>query len=302
MIDPCPVISQPWWHWHPPVGSWIAVLALLGVIVPWLFRPPEKMGRGEKAIWTFVMLAFFYLELRTLYLDRDEHDGEQAHAECEQTQQFNQIAQGLESSIQMSREQFSVTMEKFGEAINTETGGDTFCYVDFNPTPLLVDNRPAPDVNMGISVVKVGKYPCRGVNITIQDQLKMGQLIDEAVSRDRGIPDKMIADVSEADRASTTTFPEMSLDVPTELLEPIHAAIKTDSQQFAVIIHAFNSNARVELVNLRWIDGRWKKAIWITDNTGKNDWSKIDKDFPRKDGKYDVNFPHPTNGTATWDR
>ena len=78
MIDPCPVISQPWWHWHPPVGSWIAVLALLGVIVPWLFRPPEKMGRGEKAIWTFVMLAFFYLELRTLYLDRDEHDGEQA--------------------------------------------------------------------------------------------------------------------------------------------------------------------------------------------------------------------------------
>jgi hypothetical protein len=299
MIDPCPVIAQPWWKWYPYVGSFIAILAGLGVIVPWFSG--EGLSKGWKIFWSFIFVLLVFLELRSIRLDGHQHDRDQEHAECEQIEGFKKIAGGMEDSNKTSRDQFAATMDKFGETINIETGGDTFCYVDFNPTPLLVDNKVAPDVNMGISIVKIGKYPCRAVNITIQDQLKMGQLISEAESRDLGVPSKMIADISEADRASTSTFPEMNLDVPFEPLEPIHAAIKTDSQEFAVIIHAFNSNARVELVNLRWVDGHWKKAIWITDNTGKNDWSKIDKDFPRKGGKYDVNFPRPTAGRASWD-
>jgi hypothetical protein len=113
MVDPCPITAQLWWQWHPPVGSWIAVLAFLGVVVPWLFRPPEEMGRGEKAIWTLLMLAFFGLELRTLYLDRDEHDREQAHAECEQLERFGKIADKLEDSIAASRQQFGATMNQF---------------------------------------------------------------------------------------------------------------------------------------------------------------------------------------------
>ena len=92
------------------------MLAFLGVIVPWLFRPPERMGRGEKAIWTFVMLLFFGLELRTLYLDRDEHDREQANIECNQLQQFQNIAYTLSAAITASSKQFDKTMGKFSEA------------------------------------------------------------------------------------------------------------------------------------------------------------------------------------------
>ena len=58
---------------------------LLGVIVPWLF---ERMGRTKKAIWTLVMFALVYGEIRTLYLDRDQHDREQAQANCEQIERF----------------------------------------------------------------------------------------------------------------------------------------------------------------------------------------------------------------------
>ncbi len=86
IIDRMETCAQPlmtWSQWHPPVGAFIAVLALLGVIVPWLYREPKDMKAPEKALWTFVMLLLFGLELRTLYLDRDQHDREQEAANCE---------------------------------------------------------------------------------------------------------------------------------------------------------------------------------------------------------------------------
>lgn len=64
------------WRWYPPVGVFIAVLALLGVLVP-LFRDLPKIGKREKAFWTFVMFALVGLEIRSIYLDRDAHDREQ---------------------------------------------------------------------------------------------------------------------------------------------------------------------------------------------------------------------------------
>jgi hypothetical protein len=67
------------WHWHPPVGVWIGVLGLLGVVVP-LFRDISKIGKPEKAVWTFVLFALLLLEIKTVYQDRNEDDAEQA--EC----------------------------------------------------------------------------------------------------------------------------------------------------------------------------------------------------------------------------
>ena len=110
-MAPCPEIISPWWQWHPPVGVFIAVLAVLGVIVPWVFRPPEKMGRGEKAIWTIIMFLLLWLELRTLYLDRDEHDREQALARCQQLESFKKIANGIDTAISDSTAQFKATMD-----------------------------------------------------------------------------------------------------------------------------------------------------------------------------------------------
>ena len=90
----------------------ISILAVLGVLVP-LFRSWEKIGRGEKAIWTLLMFLFVGLEIRTLYLDRDEHDRDQAQARCEQLESFKQIATTLGTAITTSQTQFNATMEKF---------------------------------------------------------------------------------------------------------------------------------------------------------------------------------------------
>jgi hypothetical protein len=111
MVNPCPLPVFYWWQWHPLVGTFIGILGGLGIIVPWL-RPLEKMGRTEKAVWTLVMILLVLLEIRTLYLDRDEHDAEQAQARCEQIEHFGQIADGLERAIANSKQQFDVTVNK----------------------------------------------------------------------------------------------------------------------------------------------------------------------------------------------
>ena len=53
------------YSWHPWPGFFIAILALLGVLVP-LLR--EHIGKREKALWTVVMLGLMILELRSLKL------------------------------------------------------------------------------------------------------------------------------------------------------------------------------------------------------------------------------------------
>lgn len=106
MTIPCPVFIHHWWQWHPPVGSFIAVLGVIGVLVPW-FR--GDASRREKAMWTIAMFTLLGLELRTLYRDRAEHDEEQATARCQQLQSFQQIATSLDKAITQSEEQFKQT-------------------------------------------------------------------------------------------------------------------------------------------------------------------------------------------------
>jgi hypothetical protein len=142
MTDPCPLYITQWWEWHPPVGAFIAILAVLGVLVP-LFREWGKIRKLEKALWTVLMFALVGLELRTLYLDRDEHDREQAHERCTQKQSFEAIASGLETSIRNSEGQYASTVSHVDDVLKTTqavaglaktdlaniTGGDAFAYV-----------------------------------------------------------------------------------------------------------------------------------------------------------------------------
>src|SRR5579863_9917247 len=142
IVNPCPLPAHYWWQWHPPIGVYIGVLACVGVIVPWLFRSPEKMGRGEKAIWTAIMLALVMLEINTLYQDRNEHDAEQNQARCEQIERFGQIADGIKEAVKQSQQEYIDTIEHVDGVLETTqqvsrlaqknlenvTGGNSFAY------------------------------------------------------------------------------------------------------------------------------------------------------------------------------
>lgn len=96
------------WASHPPVGFFIAIAGVLGIFVP-LYRDWGKIGRQEKSIWTLLMFILLGLELRTLHLDRIEHDDSQAFARCQQLESFGRIADRMDRSIRESESQFQIT-------------------------------------------------------------------------------------------------------------------------------------------------------------------------------------------------
>jgi hypothetical protein len=170
-MAPCEEFQHLWWNWHPPLGVFIAFLALVGVLVPW-FR--GDTSRREKAFWTIVMLLFMYLEIRTLYLDRDEHDREQAHVQCEELDRFSKIAAGLSSSIDASKSQYSDTINHVDGVSNTTqgiadiarenlqylSGGKSFAYVAIPPYVL-------QGAAFTVNLVNDGPNPLTGLSVTI---------------------------------------------------------------------------------------------------------------------------------------
>jgi hypothetical protein len=106
------------WSWHPPVGIYISILALLGVLVP-LFRDWGEIGKREKAVWTAVMFLLVILEIKSIYQDRNEHDREQADARKEQLANFGTIANGINNSITASQTQFQATMDRLQTAVKS---------------------------------------------------------------------------------------------------------------------------------------------------------------------------------------
>jgi hypothetical protein len=120
------------------------------------------MEKAEKALWTFLMLALLGLELRTLYLDRDEHDSEQALARCQQLENFKEIANGLDTAISKGSAQFTATMgrmegilTKQDETLTQTMGGTSF--------PLFIATLPTDpaSIEMPVDVSARPKcFPC----------------------------------------------------------------------------------------------------------------------------------------------
>jgi hypothetical protein len=85
------------WKWHPPVGLFIAILGVVGVVVPWL---REHIGKREKAFWTFTFCLLLFLEIRSLHLYSQD-----------------------EAAVRDAQ------FKAFQETINTITGDNSFAYL-----------------------------------------------------------------------------------------------------------------------------------------------------------------------------
>jgi len=152
-------IMRDWWLWHPPVGVWIGILGLLGVIVP-LIRDINHIGRREKAVWTLIMFSLLLLEIKSVYQDRNEHDTQQAEARTREENNFKEIASGIKASIAESDRNFSATMGKTKEVLENITGGTSFAIV----TPQVWSGL----VPIPLSIRNQGKQTLTGVTITIR--------------------------------------------------------------------------------------------------------------------------------------
>ena len=160
------------------------------------------MGRGEKALWTLLMFILVGLELRTLYLDRNEHDREQAYAACEQLERFGQIADKMDSAISTSHSQFNATMDKFSgdEQVRQQQFNDTMEKSNKivsevqNNLDAVTGSKSFPEFSVPINrgsgnpitypmiLMIYGKYPIRNMHAEIQQKLE-GQYDNESIIR-----------------------------------------------------------------------------------------------------------------------
>jgi hypothetical protein len=149
--------------WHPPVGVWIGILGLLGVIVP-LIRDPKEISRGEKAAWTLILFMLLLLEVKSVYQDRNEHDEAEKESRQRSEQNFREIANGIQetvnelnTTIKEGREHFDRTMAGIAGTISTQTGGSSYAYLSFVPEQHF------------LFFAHAGKYPLYGVVARIVD-------------------------------------------------------------------------------------------------------------------------------------
>ena len=148
---------------RPPIGSYIASLALLAVVVT--IWPPES--NWSKAAWLAVFFALTGLEICTLYRERSDNQAQQAQSRIDEDNRFAGI-------LEQSQKQFDATMAKTGtildetqtvarlaeNSLDNLTGGDSVAYI----APQAVQNGRVPLV-----IVNAGRYPLTGVTIIVMD-------------------------------------------------------------------------------------------------------------------------------------
>jgi hypothetical protein len=124
------------WHHpvHPPVGTYIAILAFVGAVVS-IFPPDNKWA---KAACFLVFGAFLVLEITTLYQQRSDDQQTDRDKRKEEDNRFACLLKDQQASfagvLSQSQQQFAATMKQFGENVRTITGGNSFPIVE---SPLL---------------------------------------------------------------------------------------------------------------------------------------------------------------------
>lgn len=249
------------WCWFPPVGVYIAALALLGVLVP-LFRDLTQIGKREKAIWTAIAFALVLLEIKSIYQDRNKHDKEQADARVEQLKEFSGIADRMDKSLEKSQQQFDATMSRLNQNIGTVTGANSFCYMIFAGDQLDATNAIP-------TFVQVGEYPltdldARIVNLEEFNKLQGNVGIEQFLS------------------TGTRKIPLGNLSVGTALINPQWKVPLSDNFNYRIFFSAKNG-FWMEDLEVRRISGKRVEALRIRRQRGNKTptiFQKIDKGFP----------------------
>lgn len=289
------------WAWHPPVGVYIGILGFLGVLVA-LTRDPTKIGRPEKAVWIFVMFALLWLEIKSVYRDRNEHDTEQRLAREQSERNFQTIASGISETIEKSARQFEATMRKsdaimgrVGDSIKSQTGGESFAYITFTPEPAHVtfetkgavchqlSSRP---VEAGpkflVSITSHGKYPLREVHATMMDDELRLAGVEEYNKHPEG---NWLEAIQSGDTEYRCLYlkpqsPEgPSGDVQ---LLGIYPLPKGDSNRLSVAFSSLNGYWN-EVLHLGRVNGKWRQCLSVMGPTVKqvtDPFVSCDSDWP----------------------
>jgi len=263
------------WSYHPPVGVFIAMLAVLGVLVPMI---REKVGRREKAVWTVVMFVLLLLELKSIYQDRNEHEQEQANARNLELQNFDKVGNGITEAIRQNQQNFNSVMANTDTLLKANLGGDSFCFMLFEPGLLEWKGQAVPEF------AHKGKYPLYDVNVLIIDDVKAEKLTGK-LEKGKGV---ILAGIMPAEATiSVGDMPAGSSNILWN--KPI--SLDNDPMSLTMMFTARNGSWQEQMKATK-VNGKWMQAIVVYRMTrgGVRQvlHEDVSKGFPRgSDGKVD---------------
>lgn len=255
----------------PPGRSLIA----MGIAAAIMALRADMRGR-EKWLWTFVLFAFAYVEVRALNQDRAEQQAFQNRLQ----ENFASIGNGIKSAVAESDRNFGDTMSRLDTAlagirdsIKTQTGGDSFAFVTFTAQP---------NQQFLVAITSHGRYPLRDIRVTLMDDERRLQAMQEYNKHPDG---NWIAAIQSSDTYYQVPYlrpqsPEgPSGDV--ELLGSYPFGSK-DAKDLTVAFSSFNGYWN-ERLHLRRVDGRWHQALSVIGPTVKQNLKPFiysDSDYP----------------------
>jgi hypothetical protein len=247
-----------WYLRVPSPGKALLVLSAIVAVMMFL-----EMRPLYKALYVVLIIGLVVVENRATDKDRTNFATAEATRRAQLNNRFQGIANEIKAQIDQSQAQFAQTMSGIKRNINTVTGGDSFCYLDF------AANGTLP------TFVQRGKYPISDVSARIVDLKKFDRLI--ATNPQPSLQELLSADTS------------VQLGELTPNAALVRGTVKLvgQSARFNIFFSARNGFWTQKL-RLRLVGGKWVRAIRVTtteigrDKKGpKKLFEKIDKGFPR---------------------
>jgi len=268
-----------WWYNSPSPGFAIGVLAVIAAVM----SVHTDMRGWQRVTWILLIGAFLAIEFRAITKDRVDAALADAQKRVAENSQFLTIVRELSDSIQQNQEQFQATMsglnttvDRVGDSIKTQTGGDSFAYVTFTPEP---------NQQFMIAITSHGKYPLHEVRVTMMDEERRLQAMQEYNKHPQG---NWIAAIQTGDTYFQVPYlrpqsPEgPSGDV--EMLGPYPFGAK-ESNDLTIAFSSLNGYWN-ERLHLRKINGKWHQSLSVigpTTNQSLHPFIYYDSDYP--DGK-----------------
>src|ERR1035441_8899738 len=146
-------IDVGWQSYQFAPGWAVAILAVVAVVMT---VRADHYTKTEQVIWVLVALSLMVVEIRAITRDRNVAETQRRVFEQQLQDRFQQTANSLGAVIRESDAHFDATIGKIGQAINTETGGDTFCYLDMTFSPIWENGK---ETTRGY--LQIGRASCR---------------------------------------------------------------------------------------------------------------------------------------------
>ena len=251
--------------YDPPPGVAIGLLGLAAVVMAVRadgLKTPEKVG------WIIVAFLLFYVEVKSIQNERDQHEREQNAASQLQLKGFSDIGDGIKAAIRDSDQNFKETMSRsdtilsgLSSSIQFQTGGDSFLYVPIQePMSLNNGNEFVP---VGLPILE-GKYPLRDVQAEGHD-IETGKTWFLNYG---------------------TIYPQNTGELGRARYSPPNLGF-SDSHKQPVVTYislSTSNGSYFEEIQFRTNkDGKWKKAMRVIKTGAKNPKalkSEIDPDYP----------------------